>query len=312
MKLAFLYAGQGSQRVGMGHDFYEEYPLFRKTFDSADPGFDLKKTCFMGPADTLSRTRYTQPCMLAFAAGVTALLFDAGITPAMAAGLSLGEYAALHAAGALDYPTALALIAFRGRVMEEAVVDRPSAMAAVIQFDTGAMEKICHDVAGIGVCEIANYNCPGQFVIGGDRAAVTAAAELAESQGARRCVPLNVSGPFHTSLMAPAAEALRERFRDISFGDMRFPVLFNCLGDFMREGDTIPDLLARQVCSSVYMEDIIRRMEACDVDAVVEIGPGKTLSGFVRKTARGMRVFPIDSAADFAALLPVLKEACIA
>ena len=156
--------------------------------------------------------------------------------------------------------------------------------------------------------EIANYNCPGQLVIGGQKAAVDAAAAKAKEMGAKRCLPLKVSGPFHTSLLRPAGDALRERFKTESFGEMAFPVLFNCLGREMGEGDTIPALLERQVQSSVYMEDTIRRLAELGVDLVVEIGPGKVLSGFVKKTAPALKTCAVETCADIDALCALLKE----
>ena len=309
MKLAFLYAGQGSQHVGMGRDLYEQYPVFRDIFDGAPVDFDLKKLCFEGPEEQLSDTRYTQPCMVAFAAGVTALFCQAGIQPAMAAGLSLGEYSALQAAGVFDARTAIELVAFRGKVMAEAVTGRPCGMAAVLHLDREKLQAACAAASDLGVAEIANYNCPGQLVIGGDAAAVEKAGELAKEAGARRVVPLKVSGPFHTSLMAPAGDALREKFRTVDFRAMRFPVLFNCKGDVMDGEDTIPALLERQVQSSVYLEDTIRRMAGQGVDTIVEIGPGKTLSGFVRKTVKEITTYSIDTAEDLEQTIAALKGA---
>ena len=307
MKLAFLYAGQGSQHVGMGRDLYEQYPVFRDIFDGAPVDFDLKKLCFEGPEEQLSDTRYTQPCMVAFAAGVTALLCQAGIQPAMAAGLSLGEYSALQAAGVFDARTAIELVAFRGKVMAEAVTGRPCGMAAVLHLDREKLQAACAAASDLGVAEIANYNCPGQLVIGGDAAAVEKAGELAKEAGARRVVPLKVSGPFHTSLLAPAGDALRARFCTESFGEMKIPVLFNCLGREMGENDTIPALLEKQVQSSVYMEDTIRRLEELGVDTIVEIGPGKALSGFVKKTAPSIKTYAVETCADVVALSAALK-----
>ena len=309
MKLAFLYAGQGAQHVGMGRDFYEQFPLFREVFDAAHVDFDLKKLCFEGPEERLSDTRYTQPCMVAFAAGVTGLLYQAGIRPAMAAGLSLGEYSALTAAGVFDPKTAIELAAFRGKAMAEAVAGRPCGMAAVLHLEREKLQAACDAASGLGVAEIANYNCPGQLVIAGDAAAVEKAGELARGAGARRVVPLKVSGPFHTSLMAPAGDALREKFRTVSFRPMSFPVLFNCKGDVLGAGDTIPGLLERQVQSSVYLEDTIRRMAEHGVDIFVEIGPGKTLSGFVRKTVKDVTTYSIDTVEDLNGVLAALKGA---
>ena len=307
MKVAFLYAGQGSQHVGMGQDLYEQYPQFREIFDNAQLDFDLKKLCFEGPEETLSQTQYTQPCMVAFAAGVTAILRDAGIRPELAAGLSLGEYSALHAAGVFDAQTAISLVAFRGKAMAEAVTGRPCGMAAILQLDREKLQAACDGASDVGVVEIANYNCPGQLVIAGDAAAVDKASLLAKEAGARRVVPLKVSGPFHTSLMSPAGDALREKFKTVNFGAMDFPVLFNCKGDVMAEGDTIPALLERQVQSSVYMEDTIRRMAEMGVDTIVEIGPGKALSGFVRKTVKEIKTYPVETVKDLEAAIAALK-----
>ena len=307
MKVAFLYAGQGSQHVGMGQDLYEQYPQFREIFDNAQLDFDLKKLCFEGPEETLSQTQYTQPCMVAFAAGVTAILRDAGIRPELAAGLSLGEYSALHAAGVFDAQTAISLVAFRGKAMAEAVTGRPCGMAAILQLDRDKLQAACDGASDAGVVEIANYNCPGQLVIAGDAAAVDKASLLAKEAGARRVVPLKVSGPFHTSLMSPAGDALREKFKTVNFGAMDFPVLFNCKGDVMAEGDTIPALLERQVQSSVYMEDTIRRMAEMGVDTIVEIGPGKALSGFVHKTVKEIKTYPVETVKDLEAAIAALK-----
>ena len=231
----------------MGRDLYENYPAFRAVLDAAPVDFDLKQLCFEGPEEQLNDTRYTQPCMVAFAAGVTAVLKEEGITPAYTAGLSLGEYSALHCAGVLDAQTAVSLVAFRGKAMAEAVVGRPCGMAAVLNLDRDALKKACEEASDLGVVECTNFNCPGQIVISGDAAAVDKAGELAKAAGAKRVLPLKVSGPFHTSLMAPAGDALREKFKSVDFHDMEIPVLFNCLGREMGEGDTIPALLERQV-----------------------------------------------------------------
>ena len=307
MKLAFLYAGQGAQHVGMGRDFYEQFPLFRDVFDAAPVDFDLKKLCFEGPEEQLSDTRYTQPCMVAFAAGMTALLAERGIVPDYAAGLSLGEYSALQCAGVFTAPQAISLAAFRGKAMAAAAAGRPCGMTAVLGLDREKLQEACRQAAGAGVVEIANYNCPGQLVIGGEQAAVDQAAALAKELGAKRCLPLKVSGPFHTSLLAPAGDALREKFKETAFGAMRIPVLFNCLGREMGPEDTIPALLEKQVQTSVYMEDTIRRLAELGVDTIVEIGPGKALIGFVKKTAPAIKTYAVETCADLDALSAALK-----
>lgn len=310
MKLGFLYAGQGSQHPGMGADLYGAYPVFRRVLDAAqaEADFDLKRTCFEDPDGVLNQTRYTQPCMVAFAAGLTAVLREKGIVPSAAAGLSLGEYSALHAAGVFDARTAVRLAAFRGKAMEEAARGHDSAMTAVLGLEREALQAACEEAADLGVVVVANYNCPGQLVIGGDKAAVEKAAALAREKGAKRCLPLKVSGPFHTPLMEPAGEALEDYFQSVPFAGPEIPVLFNCLGREKGPQDSIPALLVRQVQSSVYMEDSIRRMAELGLDALVEIGPGRALSGFVKKTVPGLPVYAVETVEDVKALEQVVKE----
>ena len=307
MSLAFLYAGQGSQHPGMGADLYEAHPAFRAVLDTAGVDFDLKTTMFTDPDGVLNLTEYTQPCMVAFAAGMTALLAERGIVPDYAAGLSLGEYSALQCAGVFTAPQAISLAAFRGKAMAAAAAGRPCGMTAVLGLDREKLQEACRQAAGAGVVEIANYNCPGQLVIGGEQAAVDKAAALAKELGAKRCLPLKVSGPFHTSLLAPAGDALREKFKETAFGAMRIPVLFNCLGREMGPEDTIPALLEKQVQTSVYMEDTIRRLAELGVDTIVEIGPGKALSGFVKKTAPAIKTYAVETCANLDALSAALK-----
>lgn len=309
MTTAFLYAGQGSQHAGMGRDLYEAYPAFAAVIDAADVAvdFDLKTLMFEGPDETLSLTEYTQPCMVAFACGVTAVLREHGVEPDYAAGLSLGEYSALAAAGVFEPVEAVRLAAFRGAAMASAAAGRDTAMISILGLDREAVEAVvaaaATDAAEGLTVEVSNYNCPGQIVIAGDREPVEAAAAAAKEAGARRCIPLKVSGPFHTSLLKPAGDALRERLSGLELGEMRVPVLFNTLGREMGADDTIPALLERQVQSSVRMEDTIRRLAELGVDRVIEVGPGKVLSGLVRKTAKELACTPVETADDLAALI---------
>ena len=310
MKLAILYAGQGSQHPGMGKDLYEAYPAFRAAFDAAELDFDLKRTCFEDPDGVLNQTEYTQPCMVAFAAGVTAVLRENGVQADTLAGLSLGEYSALEAAGVFTAKQAVELAAYRGKAMADAAKGIDCGMTAVLNLDRDALAKCCAEAADLGVVQICNYNCPGQLVIGGEKAAVDKAAELAKAAGARRCLPLKVSGPFHTTFMAPAGDALAKRFASEAFGAMQTPVLFNCLGREKTDAESIPALLEKQVQSSVYMEDTLRRLGELGVTDILEVGPGKALSGFVKKTlGADVHCTAVETAEELEAFLKSWKEA---
>ena len=308
MKLAVLYAGQGAQHPGMGKEFYEASPAFRAAFDSAELDFDLHRVCFDDPDGVLNQTEYTQPCMVAFACGVTAVLAEKGVKPAVVAGLSLGEYSALEAAGVFTAKQAVELAAYRGKAMADAAKGIDCGMTAVLNLDRDTLAKCCEEASAEGVVQICNYNCPGQLVIGGEKAAVDNAAERAKQAGARRCIPLKVSGPFHTRLMAPAGDALAKRFETEAFGSMQIPVLFNCLGREKAADDRIPDLLVRQVQSSVYMEDTLRRLGELGVDTILEVGPGNALAGFVKKTLPGVVCASVETPAQLDAVLTAWKE----
>lgn len=306
MKIGFLYAGQGSQHVGMGKDLYENYDTFRKVLDHVSLDFDIRELCFSDADGRLNQTRYTQPAMVAFAIGVTKLLREKGIVPDMVAGLSLGEYSALYSSGVLSEKDAIETVAYRGRVMEEAGKSVDGAMTAIIGLDRDKLEELILRRKSEKCVVIANYNCPGQMVIGGEREAVDEVAASAKESGARRCMPLSVSGPFHTPLMAKAGEALAARFGSTTFSSPAIPVVFNVLGREKRNDETIESLLVRQVQGSVYMEDTIRYMASKGIDTFIEIGPGKVLSGFVRKTLGPFPCFSVESVEDVESLLEKL------
>lgn len=216
--------------------------------------------------------------------------------------MSLGEYSAPYAAGVFERETAVELAAFRGEAMQKAAQGTDSAMVAVLGLDRAPLLEACEEASTLGTVVIANYNCPGQLVLGGQKDAVEKAAALAKEKGAKRCMPLKVSGPFHTPYMAPAGEALKGYFETVDFHEMQIPVIFNCLGDVKGEDVTIQELLVRQVQSSVYMEDSIRRMIEMGVDAIVEIGPGKALSGFLKRIDPLVKVYNVETAEDVEAL----------
>ncbi|MBE5943514.1 MAG: ACP S-malonyltransferase [Lachnospiraceae bacterium] len=312
MKIGFLFAGQGAQHVGMGKDLYEAYPEFAKVFDDANVDFDIKECCFEGPIEKLGQTRYTQPCMVAFAVGVTKLLQSKGVKPAMAAGLSLGEYSALYASGVFEASQVIDLVAYRGKVMEEAVTGRDVGMIAVMSLDRESIKECCLKAqeefkdTPYNVAEVANYNTPIQVTVSGDTPVIKRAGELMIEKGARRIVPVAVSGPFHTSLMKPAGDKLAERFKSEIFGEMSFPIIFNSTGRELEEGKTIHEMLELQVQSSVYFEDSIRYMIEQGVDTFVEIGPGKTLSGFVKKINKTMTTYAIEDVASLEATIAAL------
>ncbi len=287
---AFLYAGQGSQETGMGQQFYEDFPEFRAVYDGAHLDFDLKETCFVNPNNMLKQTRYTQPCMAAFACGVTEILKERKVKADFVCGLSLGEYSALYAAGVWSLQDTMKIVSRRGQAMEKASEGIESAMCAILGLDLAKIETCCEEASQDGVVSVCNVNCPGQIVIGGEKKAVSAASHLAREHGARRCIPLQVSGPFHTTFMQPAADALEEVFRQVAFHTPKITVLYNALGGPNTQGAEISNLLVQQVKRPVKMQMCIEYLFKKGVDTFIEIGPGNALQGFVKKTASSMNI----------------------
>lgn len=307
--LGIVYAGQGSQRVGMGQDFYEQYESYKDTIDEATKvvakvtDMDLAKLSFEGPMEELSKTQYTQPAMVAFAIGVTKLLKEEGITADYTCGLSLGEYSALYEAGTLDEATIMELIAKRGKYMAEASEGLDVKMAAVLGMDRETVMECCDktnsELKGEKIVQAANFNCPGQIVISGDALAVDKASAYLKEAGAKRILPLKVSGPFHTKLMKPAGDKLAKEFSQVDFKEEKSKVIFNCLGREKNQDESVADLLEKQVQSSVYLEDSIKYMKEAGVDTIIEIGPGKAISKFISKTVDDVKVYSIDTVDDF-------------
>lgn len=306
-KIGFVYAGQGSQVVGMGKSFYDNYQVAKDVFDNIDLDIDVKKLCFEGPLEELSKTSNTQPCMVAVAVVATKLLKENGIVPEYVAGLSLGEYSALNASGVLDDQMAIELVRYRGQAMERAAAGIESKMIAIIGLDRESLNEAVDEASNLGVVSIANYNCPGQLVIGGEAIAVTKASELALEKGARRAIPLNTSGPFHTKLLMPASLELKEKFASIEFKEMKIPVIFNSSAKELESDMSIAEMLEKQVMSSVYFEDSVRYMIEQGVDTVIEIGPGKVLSGFTRKIDKTIKTYQVEDQASLEKTLAGLK-----
>lgn len=306
-KIGFVYAGQGSQVVGMGKSFYDNYQIAKDVFDNIDLDIDVKKLCFEGPIEELSKTSNTQPCMVTVAIIATRLLKENGIVPDYVAGLSLGEYSALNAAGVLTDNDAIDLVRFRGQAMERAAAGIESKMFAIIGLDRELLNEAVNEAKDLGFVAIANYNCPGQLVIAGEVDAVTKASELALEKGARRAIPLNTSGPFHTELLAPASKELKEKFTTVTFNEMQIPVVFNSSAKELEPGTSIAKMLEKQVMSSVYFEDSIRYMISKGVDTIIEIGPGKVLSGFIRKIDKSIKTYQVEDQASLEKQLMGLK-----
>ena len=295
-KTAFIFPGQGAQYIGMGRDFYEQMPVSREMFDLASKAanLDVAALCFE-ENEKINITEYTQRAMLAMEAAVLKAVEEKGFKPDMAAGLSLGEYGALVAAGVMSEEDAFRVVRKRGMYMQEAV-PKGGAMTAVLGLGADAIEKVCEETEGI--VSIANYNCPGQIVITGQADAVNKAAQTLSEAGAKRCIPLNVSGPFHSIMLKEAGEKLGEVLEETEIHDIRLPYLANVTADYVADKEQVKPLLMQQIASPVRWQQSVERMIADGVDNFVEIGPGKTLSGFMRKINRDVKVINIEKVED--------------
>ncbi len=295
-KTAFIFPGQGAQYTGMGKDFYEQIPACAEVIDAASKvtGLDIKALCFEEDP-RLHITEYTQVAMLAVEAAILKAVWEKGVQSQVNAGLSLGEYGALIASGVMSMEDAFYVVRQRGILMQEAV-PKGGAMAAVIGTDAGLIEEVCARTEGI--VSIANYNCPGQIVITGEEEAVKKAGEALKEAGARRIVPLKVSGPFHSAMLKEAGEKLGEVLDKVSIKEIKVPYLTNVTGEVVADAAQVKELLVKQVSSSVRWQQCVEQMIRDGVDTFIEIGPGKTLTGFLRKIDRNVKGINIEKIED--------------
>ena len=304
-KIAFVFPGQGAQYTGMAKDFYEKFPVSREVFEKASKvsGLDIKMLCFE-ENENLNITEYTQIAMLTAEIAILRAVEEAGIHSQVNAGLSLGEYGALAASGVMREEDAFAIVRKRGILMQKAY-PTGGAMSAILGTDAELIEKICEETPGI--VSIANYNCPGQIVITGEEKAVLTAGEALKAAGARRVIPLKVSGPFHCELLKEAGKKLGEELEKIEIQTFAIPYVTNVTAQYVTESDQVKNLLVKQVSSSVRWQQCVEQMINDGVDTFIEIGPGKTLTGFLKKINRNVKALHIEKIED----LEAVRKECL-
>lgn len=295
MKVAFVFSGQGAQYAGMGKELYENFPVAKKVFDqsTAAAGYDMAELCFT-ENEQLNLTEYTQPAILTMSVAVAEILKELGIKPDAVAGLSLGEYSALVESGALDFSEAVQLVQKRGRYMTEAVPAGVGAMSAIMGLDRQAVEAACQKASAEGIVVPANYNMPGQIVIAGETHAVELAETYLTEAGAKRVIRLNVSGPFHTVLLEPAASKLATELAQVTVHPMNLPVVTNFTGQVIADETEIKNTLVQQVMSPVRWEECVETLIAQGVDTFIEVGPGRALTGFIKKISKEVTVQNVE------------------
>ena len=305
-KIAFIFPGQGAQACGMGQDFYEQTETGKRIFDKATElmGFSMPQLCFE-ENDRLDITEYTQAAMVTASIAMMRVLEENGIKPDVAAGLSLGEYCALAAAGVMSDEDAIRTVRQRGILMQEAVPVGEGAMAAILALDAAAIEEVTGAMEGVW---IANYNCPGQIVISGEKAAVEEACEKLKAAGAKRAVMLNVSGPFHSGMLTAAGEKLGQVLSQVELHEPQIPYVANVTAQYVKSAGEVKELLTRQVSSSVRWQQSVEAMIGDGVDTFIEIGPGKTLAGFMRKISRDVKTLNVEKLEDIGKVAETLKS----
>ena len=303
-KIAFVFPGQGAQYTAMAKDFYEKYAVSRKVFENASKasGLDVEALCFE-ENDRLNITEYTQIAMLTAEIAILRAVEEAGIRSQVNAGLSLGEYGALVASGVMKEEDAFTVVRKRGIFMQEAY-PTGGAMSAVLGTDAELIEKICNETQGI--VSIANYNCPGQIVITGEQKAVDTAAAALKEAGAKRCTPLNVSGPFHSAMLLPAGEKLAAELEQVEIHKIAVPYITNVTADYVTDSSQVKELLKKQISSSVRWQQSVERMIADGVEAFIEIGPKKSLCGFMKRIDKTVPAYHVDKVTDLESVLEVI------
>ncbi len=309
-KLAFVFPGQGAQKVGMGKDFYDNYDVAKKMFKEADEalGYSIMKMCFEGPEEDLKLTANTQPAILTISCIANEILKENGIQPEITGGHSLGEYSALVAAGVLKFQDAVALVHKRGAYMQEAVPVGEGGMAAIIGVDRDKIVEICEGVSSQSPVQAVNFNCPGQIVIAGATKGVELAVEELKAAGAKKAVILPVSAPFHSTLMKPAAEKLAVELDKVTLSDAQIPVVANVNAQILTKAEDIKASLVAQAASPVLWEDCVAKMKEFGADVLLEAGPGKTLCGFNRRIDKSIKSLNVEDVESLEKSLDYFKE----
>lgn len=310
MKTAFMFSGQGAQYKGMGKELCENFKCAEEIFERADNalGFSIKDICF-DDEEKLNKTEFTQPAILTMSTAALKVIEEHGIKADYAAGLSLGEYSAYVCSGAFDFDETVSVVRKRGRFMTEAVPEGVGAMYAILGLDRKTVEDTCEEYKQYGFVSPANYNAPGQIVIAGEAEVAEKTAAALKEKGAKMTVKLNVSGPFHTALLKPASDRLAVELEKMNISDMKIPVITNVTGTVVENKADIIPILIKQVMSPVKWEDTINYLASQGVDTFIEIGPGKTLSGFVKRTVKGVKIYNVEDMKSLEKTLKGLEEA---
>lgn len=308
-KIAFLFSGQGAQAVGMGKELAENYKVADEAFDIASEslGLDMKQMIWEGDEETLKITENTQPAIVTMSVAALRVLEEEGVRPDVVAGLSLGEYSAHVAAESIAFADAVKLVRKRGKYMQEEVPVGKGAMAAIMGMDDAGVYAVCEKAQEAGIVSPANFNCPGQITVAGETAAVEKACEIAKEVGAKRALMLPVSAPFHCKMLIGAGEKLAKEMESVNFGEMKVPLITNVTADYVPSAAEIKPLLVQQVSSSVLWEKSVNRMLADGVDTFIEVGPGKALSGFMRKINKDVTVLNVEDMKSLEATLSAVK-----